>query len=48
MSDLIETVMNISFTVFAIYGTYTVHKWHVIGTKADKLLDNLREDIDNE
>lgn len=48
MSDLIETVTNISFTVFAIYGTYTVYKWHGVAKKADELLDKLREDVDND
>lgn len=43
--NVIETVMDIAFTVFAIYGIFVLRKWYKVAVKTDAMLDETGEEI---
>lgn len=45
MINVIETVMYIAFTVFAIYGIFVLRKWHKVAVKTDAMLDETGDEI---
>ena len=45
MINVIETVMDIAFTVFAIYGIFVLRKWRKVAVKTDTMLDETGEEV---
>lgn len=44
MSEWIESVMNISFTAFAVYGTFVLYKWRQVAKKVEDAVEELRNE----
>ncbi len=45
MKEITEIIMNLSFTVFAIYGIYVLINWKRAAKKLSKLCDEMHEEI---
>ncbi len=48
MSEITTTILNIAFTVFAIYGTYVLTKWKSAAQKISKMCDEMHEEMQTE
>ena len=47
MKEIIEIIMNLSVTAFAIYGVYVLIKWKKAADKVNKMCDEMHEEINS-
>ena len=45
MKEITGTLLNIAFTIFAVYGTYVLTKWKKAAQKISKMCDEMHEEI---
>ena len=45
MKEITGIILNIAFTIFAIYGTYVLTKWKNAAQKVSKMCDEMHEEI---
>ena len=47
MKEVIEIIMNLSFTAFAIYGIHVLFKWKRAAKEVTKMCDEMHDEIHN-
>ena len=45
MKEITGIILNIAFTIFAVYGTYVLAKWKKAAQKVSKMCDEMHEEI---
>ena len=45
MKEITGAILNIAFTIFAVYGTYVLTKWKKAAQKVSKMCDEMHEEI---
>ena len=45
MLSVITAIMNIVFTIFAVYGIFVFRKWHKIAVEIDAMLIEMQNDL---
>ena len=45
MKEITGIILNIAFTIFAIYGIYVLTKWNKAAQKVSKMCDEVHEEF---
>ena len=45
MIEITKIILNLSFTIFAIYGIYVLVKWKKAAEKISKMCDEIHEEM---
>ena len=45
MKEITGIILNVAFTIFAVYGTYVLTKWKKAAQKVSKMCDEMSEEI---
>ena len=45
MISVITAIMNIAFTIFAVYGIFVFRKWHKIAVETEAILIEMQNDL---
>lgn len=45
MPSIITSIMNIVFTIFAVYGIFVFRKWHKIAVEIETMLIEMQNDL---
>lgn len=45
MPSIITAIMNIVFTIFAVYGIFVFRKWHKVAVKIEAMLIEMQNDL---
>ena len=48
MFSVITAVMNVAFTIFAVYGIFVLRKWHRAAVEMESMLMEMRNDLQEE
>ena len=48
MVEVTAVIMNISFTLFAVYGIFAARKWHVAVKRMNDFLEMARKEVEGE
>ncbi len=44
MIKILETIMDIVFIAFAVYGIFVFHKWHKVAGEVENMMEQLEEE----
>lgn len=45
MISVITAIMNIAFTIFAVYGIFVFRKWHKVAVEIETMLIEMQNDL---
>ena len=45
---VITAIMNVAFTIFAVYGIFVLRKWHRVAVETESTLIEMRNDLQEE
>ena len=45
MISVITAIMNIAFTIFAVYGIFVFRKWHKVAVEIEAMLIEMQNDL---
>ena len=45
MLSIITAIMNIVFTIFAVYGIFVFRKWHKVAVEIETMLIEMQNDL---
>ena len=48
MLSVITAIMNVAFTIFAVYGIFVLRKWHRVAVETESTLIEMRNDLQEE
>ena len=48
MLSVITAIMNVAFTIFAVYGIFVLRKWHRVAVETESVLIEMRNDLQEE
>ena len=48
MLSVITAIMNVVFTIFAVYGIFVLWKWHRIAVKTESMIIEMRNILQEE